>query len=99
MNKKQPKFWSSPKGWAALLLIAFTTYFLLLEHREHIFSLLPLVILLLCPLIHLFMHKNHGHGAHNQDEESKRQDAVDDSFKAKSTKNKAYKDGYIQGLE
>jgi len=99
MNNNQPKFWTTPKGWAALLLIAFTTYFLLLEHREHVFSLLPFLILLLCPLIHLFMHKNHGHGAHNHKEESNKQDTVDGSFKERSSKNEAHKNGYMQGLE
>lgn len=34
---------------------------LLTDHRQHLLDFLPFLILLACPLIHLFMH--HGHGA------------------------------------
>ena len=56
-------FWSSPKGFVALLFIASVSYFLLIEHREHLFEWLPFLIILLCPAMHLFMH--HGHGGHS----------------------------------
>jgi hypothetical protein len=42
----------------AVLLLAF-------EHRMHLSGLigwLPYLILLACPLMHLFMHGGHGHG-------------------------------------
>ncbi len=42
----------------AILLLAF-------EHRMHLSGLigwLPYLILLACPLMHLFMHGGHGHG-------------------------------------
>lgn len=35
-------------------------YFLWTEHRAHLSRALPWTLLLLCPLMHLFMH--HGHG-------------------------------------
>lgn len=38
-------------------------FFLLTEHRAHLFGLLPYGLLLLCPLMHLFMHG--GHGSHD----------------------------------
>lgn len=63
MNKQGDSFWLSSKGLAALILIAGASYFLLIEHRQHLFALLPYLILLLCPLMHLFMH--HGHGGHS----------------------------------
>ena len=56
-------FWSSPKGFVAALFIASASYFLLIEHREHVFEWLPFLIILLCPAMHLFMH--HGHGGHS----------------------------------
>jgi hypothetical protein len=39
-------------------------YFLLTEHRAHLFGALPYLLLLACPVMHLFMHKGHGHGGH-----------------------------------
>lgn len=30
------------------------------EHRAHLFGVLPLLILLACPLIHVFMHRGQG---------------------------------------
>jgi hypothetical protein len=32
------------------------------EHLAHVVGALPLLILLACPLMHVFMH--HGHGGH-----------------------------------
>lgn len=37
-------------------------YFLWTEHRVHLSQAVPWSLLLLCPLMHLFMH--HGHGNH-----------------------------------
>ena len=47
--------------WPALLVFAAFALFLLWEeHEAHLLGALPYLILLLCPLMHLFMH--HGHG-------------------------------------
>jgi len=79
MNQQSQSFWFSPKGLAALGLIGATTYFLLMEHRQHFFEYLPFLILLACPLMHIFMHGGHGghgHGNHsNHDENSVEQNA------------------------
>lgn len=46
--------------WCFLAIIAF---FLLTEHTAHVFGILPYLLLLACPLMHLFMHGRHGgHG-------------------------------------
>ncbi len=38
-------------------------FFLVAEHRAHVFPYLPGLFLLACPLMHLFMHHEHGgHG-------------------------------------
>ena len=50
--------------WLGLcLFLAIATFFLWEEHKAHILGVLPYVLLLLCPIIHLFMHRGHGnHG-------------------------------------
>ena len=42
-------------------------FFLITEHTAHFFGVLPYLILLACPLMHLFMH--HGHGGHQHGHE------------------------------
>ena len=92
MKKKNKSFWKSPQGLAALVFISFPTYFLLVEHRGHIFQLLPYLILLLCLILHMFMHR--GHANHSTENSTS-----NDSFSKQSTKNEAYRDGYIDGLK
>lgn len=45
-------------AWATLLLIA--VFYLLREHWGHVLGWWPYLLLMLCPLMHLF----HGHGGH-----------------------------------
>lgn len=42
-------------------------FFLLSEHRAHAVDWLPWLILLACPLLHLFMHGGHDKGDHRRD--------------------------------
>ncbi len=50
------------------ILIGIAAFYLLVEHRLHLAGLwrwLPMLILLACPLMHLFGHGGHGgHGGH-----------------------------------
>jgi hypothetical protein len=46
--------------WAFLLIAGF---FLVTEHRAHLFQYWPFLLLAACPLLHLF----HGHGGHGGD--------------------------------
>lgn len=57
-------FWSRT-GVAVTMVVAMLAYFLLRSHTDHILASAPLLLLLACPLIHLFMHG--GHGGHRQD--------------------------------
>lgn len=63
--KEEKSFWKTPQGLAVFGLIAIATYFLLIEHREHIFPFLPYFLVLACPLMHLFMHGGHHHHKHD----------------------------------
>ena len=77
MATKKKSFWRSPKGLAALGMIAAATYFLLVEHRQHVFEFLPFLILLLCPLMHVFMHAGHGkHKGQSHEDSPTDQDKV-----------------------
>ena len=47
--------------WLGLcFFLAIAAFFLWQEHRAHILGALPYALLLLCPIIHLFMHRGHG---------------------------------------
>ena len=53
------------RGRAGLVLLGFLAigaFFLLSEHRAHLLGFLPWLLLLACPLMHLFMHHGHDHG-------------------------------------
>ncbi len=58
--------WRVKAKWVLLGFLAVGAFFLLSEHRAHALGFLPFLILLACPLMHLFMHG--GHGSHGGDE-------------------------------
>ncbi len=49
-------------AWGWWVFAAIALFYLLTEHRAHLFGYLPIILLLACPLLHLFMHGGHGHG-------------------------------------
>lgn len=55
-------FWHSRRGIALLILGVAAGFFLLFEHRAHALEALPYLLILACPLMHLFMHHGHDHG-------------------------------------
>jgi len=59
-------FFRSRTGIALLVFLAIAGYFLWTEHQAHVSAAvpyLPWLLLLACPLLHLFMHG--GHGGHD----------------------------------
>lgn len=67
MADSKRSFWLTPNGLAAMALIGAVLYFLLTEHRAHFIYALPYLILLLCPVMHIFMHRGHGgHAGHGE---------------------------------
>lgn len=62
---------SPSPGWSAYTRTAFIGFALIAagllayEHRVHLLGALPWLVILACPLLHLFMHRGHGrHGGH-----------------------------------
>ena len=61
-------FLRSRAGMVFVFFLAAIGLLLAYEHRAHIFagSGVFIVLLLLCPLMHVFMHGGHGHGGHRK---------------------------------
>lgn len=57
-------FWKTPLGWGFIGFAAIAAFFLVTEHAAHVFGVLPWLLILACPLMHVFMHRGHGHGGH-----------------------------------
>ena len=57
--------------WVFWGFIAIAAFFLWTEHRAHLIyglAWLPFLLILACPLMHVFMHRGHGghgHGGHD----------------------------------
>ena len=60
--------------WVFLGFALIAAYFLLNEHRAHVVQFLPFVLLLACPLLHMF----HGHGGHGGHGGGEKRDKTDE---------------------
>lgn len=62
--------WSRINQWVLWIGLAAAVAWMFLRHNAHIGQLLPFLILLACPLLHLFGHGGHGgHGGHSGHDE------------------------------
>jgi hypothetical protein len=52
---------SSIRGWVILGAAVIIGGYLALWHGQHVAAALPFLVLLACPLMHIFMHGGHGH--------------------------------------
>ena len=52
-----------PSAWkgAAIMLVVIVGFYVLREHWGHALGYAPYLLLLACPLMHMFMHGGHGH--------------------------------------
>lgn len=74
-RESEPRsFWGSPVGFVTLGFLGVAGYFLITEHTAHLFAVLPWLLILACPLMHLFMHHGH-HGGHDHSAGSGRADS------------------------
>jgi hypothetical protein len=67
--KTVPRSVRSQRGgvstWVFLGFAAVALFFLLTEHRAHLYGWLPYLLFAACPLMHLF-HGHHRHGTHDR---------------------------------
>lgn len=61
-NRSQRRAWLWLALWAVIALLA---YVVIIAHRNHVLDFLPYVLLLVCPLMHVFMHGRHGRHRHD----------------------------------
>jgi len=62
-NHSSVPWWRTRTGVAVVGFGLAIAFYILREHDEHALGALPYLLLLACPLMHLFMH--HGHGGHS----------------------------------
>jgi len=60
-NDSPPSFWTTRYAIGLVVIGGVAAYFLLTEHLAHVVGVLPYLLLLACPLMHVFMHGGHGH--------------------------------------
>jgi len=63
LHEHTPMTGRAKVAWIVFAVIA--AFYLLTEHRAHLLGALPFLLLLACPLMHLFMHGGHGHSHGN----------------------------------
>lgn len=63
--------------WVLIALLAIGGFFLLTEHSAHLYGVLPFLLLLACPLMHLF-HRHGDHGGHRSGVDVTRHNPEDD---------------------
>ena len=62
---QEPSWWRTPIGIVTSGFLIVAGFFLLTEHTAHVFGVLPYLLILAFPLMHLFMHHGH-HGGHGR---------------------------------
>jgi hypothetical protein len=61
---RRTPFLRTPSGMALCVFLAVAGVLLWMEHRAHILEYLPVLLLLVCIGMHLFMHRGHGGLSH-----------------------------------
>ena len=59
------------RSWVFWGFLTVAAFFVVTEHRAHAIQFLPYLLLLACPLMHLF-HGHGAHGGHKHEEEQKK---------------------------
>ena len=64
-SRPERNFLTSRAGISLLALLAIAGFLMFTEHRAHVLGAGLFLLLLACPLLHVFMHG--GHGGHDGD--------------------------------
>ena len=59
-------FWTSRAFLVCAAFLVIGGFLLWTEHLAHALGYLPFLLILACPLMHMFMHGGHGGHAHHQ---------------------------------
>lgn len=68
MTDQHEEHHNSKSHWVFYGFLAIAGFLLITEHRAHLLGILPYLILLACPLMHIFMHHDHGHHEDHKDD-------------------------------
>jgi len=69
-HHRQRGFFQTPTGWLITVALLALALYLWVAHQAHLLAALPILVLLLCPLMHVFMHRGHGHGRDGHEDKS-----------------------------
>ncbi|PKA43282.1 DUF2933 domain-containing protein (plasmid) [Rhizobium sullae] len=67
-NHSYPSAWSTYSRTVFIAFAVIAAGLVAYEHRVHVLGVLPWLLILACPLMHMFMH--HGHGGHTGQDHS-----------------------------
>jgi hypothetical protein len=60
-NTSPPSPWRSPGRWVLIGFLLIAAFFAVAEHRAHLLGAVPYLLLLACPVMHMFHHGHHRH--------------------------------------
>lgn len=73
----------SRTGVATVVAIAILSFLIYTGHTAHLLGALPYLLILSCPLLHIFMHGGHGHHHGGQKPKSDDEEPSDQSLQHK----------------
>lgn len=65
-HEHQSSWLFSRTGLVTIAVIAILGFLIYTGHSAHLLGLFPYLLILSCPLMHLFMHGGHGSHRHNE---------------------------------
>jgi hypothetical protein len=75
-------FWTSRAFLVCAAFLVIVGFLLWTEHLAHAVGYLPFLLILACPLMHMFMHGGHGgHGGHAHHQRTDRERSPSDGGK------------------